>query len=224
MIRNSSVPGTTTSPVLTLLLATIPLNGARMVVSIVAEGPPQVLWDEVVSDDDFEPVRVDLAAWSGRQVRLVLHTEPGADARFDYAFLADPSYAVGLISPFPYLWWTDVDNPGIQYAEAIFATNERGPGEHAVGYLLTAAGVDLAVEAIKQAILTVGYENLTGQAVHDALEAMGPFEPLQGVMRVDFSNGNRSPHQSQIRQIQGGPDAFVVLQDWTETPDLRPTE
>jgi ABC-type branched-subunit amino acid transport system substrate-binding protein len=141
-----------------------------------------------------------------------------------YAFLADPSYAVGLISPFPYLWWTDVDNPGIQYAEALFAANERGAAEHAVGYLLTAAGVDLAAEAIRQAILTVGYENLTGQAVHDALEAMGPYEPLQGVMRVDFSGGNRSPHQAQIRQIQGGPDAFVVLQDWTATPDLRPQE
>jgi len=24
--------------------------------------------------------------------------------------------------------------------------------------------------------------------------------------------------------IQGGPDAFNVLQDWTETPDLRPAE
>lgn len=141
-----------------------------------------------------------------------------------YAFLADPAYAVGLISPFPYLWWTDADNPGIQYAEQLFADNERGPGEHAVGYLLTAAGVDIAVTAIKQAILEVGFENLDGTAVHDALEALGPYEPLQGVMHVDFSDGNRSPHEAQIRQIQGGPDAFVVLQDWTPTPDLRPAQ
>ncbi|MEK7324099.1 MAG: ABC transporter substrate-binding protein, partial [Chloroflexota bacterium] len=28
-----------------------------------------------------------------------------------YAFLADPAYGVGLITPFPYLWWTDTDNP-----------------------------------------------------------------------------------------------------------------
>ena len=43
-------------------------------------------------------------------------------------------------------------------------------------------------------------------------------------MRVDFSGDNRSPHTAQIRQIQGGPDKFVVLQDWSETPDLRPSE
>jgi hypothetical protein len=58
--------------------------------------------------------------------------------------------------------------------------------------------------------------------VHDALIALGAFEPLDGVFRIDYTDGSRSPHQSQIRQIQGGPDKFIVLEDWTETPDLRP--
>ena len=141
-----------------------------------------------------------------------------------YAFLADPAYGVGLITPFPYLWWTDTDNPGVQYAQQLFEANEREAGEHNVGYLLLVAGVDMAAQAIQHAIDTEGYENLTGEAVHDALMAMSPFEALDGVLRMDYSGDNRSPHVSQIRMIQGGPDAFVVLQDWTETPDLRPTE
>ena len=141
-----------------------------------------------------------------------------------YAFLADPAYGVGLIAPTPYLWWTDADNAGIQYAEGLFAANERPAAEHNVGYLLLVAGVDLAVEAITQAIDTVGYENLTGEAVHDALVAMGSYEALDGVFRFDYSGGSRSPHEAQIRMIQGGPDAFVVIQDWAETPDLRPSE
>jgi hypothetical protein len=30
---------------------------------------------------------------------------------------------------------------------------------------------------------------------------------------------------AQIRQVQGnGPDSFVLIQDWSETPDLRPEE
>ena len=70
----------------------------------------------------------------------------------------------------------------------------------------------------------MGFENLTGEAVHDALIALGPHEALDGVLRVDYTGGSRSPHESQIRQIQGGPDKFVVIQDWTKTPDLRPTE
>jgi ABC-type branched-subunit amino acid transport system substrate-binding protein len=139
-----------------------------------------------------------------------------------YAFLANPAYGVGLITAFPYLWWTDVDNPGVQFAAKVFEENNRTPAERNVGYLLLIAGLDLAREAIKLAIDTVGYENLTGEAVHDALIALGAFEPLNGVLRVDYTDGSRSPHQSQIRQIQGGPDRFIVLQDWTETPDLRP--
>ena len=131
---------------------------------------------------------------------------------------------MGLIAPFPYLWWTDTDNYGIRYAQQLFDANERAVGEHNVGYLLLIAGVDLAVDAMKLAIDTVGHENLTGEAVHDALITLSPHQALNGVLRVDFSGGNRSPHVSQIRMIQGGPDAFVVIQDWTQMPDLRPTE
>jgi hypothetical protein len=42
------------------------------------------------------------------------------------------------------------------------------------------------------------------------------------VIRADFSGGSRAPKESQIRMIQGGPDAFVVIQDWAPLPDLRP--
>ena len=70
----------------------------------------------------------------------------------------------------------------------------------------------------------MGYENLTGAAIHDALVELSPFDALEGVLQVDYSGGSRSPHVSQIRMIQGGPDAFNILLDWTETPDLRPTE
>jgi len=139
-----------------------------------------------------------------------------------YAFVADPAFGVGMISPFPYLWWTDADNAGIQYAETLFAANERPGSEHNVGYLLLVAGVDLAAQAITHAIDTVGYENLTGEAVHAALIDLSPFEALDGVLLLDFSDGSRSPHMSQIRMIQGGPDAFNILQDWSEMPDLRP--
>ncbi len=165
----------------------------------------------------------DLHALGLRDQFVVCSDNWGMDLA-TYAFLADPAFGVGLIAPFPYLWWTDADNPGVQYAETLFAANERGAGEHNVGYLLLVAGVDLIVDAVKLAIDTGGYENLTGEAVHDALVAMSPLEALDGVLRADFSGDNRSPHMSQIRMIQGGPDAFNVLLDWAEMPDLRPTE
>ncbi len=141
-----------------------------------------------------------------------------------FAFLADPSYADGLITAFPYLWWTDTDNPGIQYAEQLFQANERPPSDHNVGYLLLVAGMDLAKAALEKAIDTVGYENLDGEAVHDAIIAISPYDSLQGVVRADYRNGRRAPGVSQIRQVQGGPTGFTVIQDWTDMPDLRPKQ
>ena len=141
-----------------------------------------------------------------------------------YAFLSDPALAVGLTTPFISEWWTDTDNEGIQFALELFAANERPASEQNSGYLLTVAGVDLARQAIEDAIDRVGFDNLTGEEVYNSLVMMGEYEPLNGVMRVNFNETDRSPHQAQIRQIQGGPDAFVVLQDWTETPDLRPAD
>lgn len=139
-----------------------------------------------------------------------------------YAFVSDPALVEGMITPFPYLFWNDEDNAGVQYAAEQFAANDRQPGERGVGYLLTFAGVDLAVRAIELAIDTVGFDNLTGADVQAALIELGATDVLDGVMRVDFSNDNRSPHEAQVRQVQGG--QFVVLQDWAATPDLRPAD
>ncbi len=180
-----------------------------------------VIWTNTLA---FGPAAVlnDLNAL-GLRDQFVVAGDNWAMDLATYAFLADPAYGVGLIAPFPYLWWTDTDNPGVQYAQQLFDQNEREPGEHNVGYLLLVSAVDMAVKAITHAIDTVGYENLDGEAVHDALIELSPFEALDGVSLVDFSGDNRSPHMSQIRMIQGGPDAFNVLQDWSEIPDLRPS-
>ena len=181
-----------------------------------------VIWTNTLA---FGPAAILNDLYSlGLRDQFVVAADNWAMDLATYAFLADPSYAVGLIAAFPYLWWNDTDHPGIQYAQSLFEANNREPAEHNVGYLLMVAGVDMAAAAIKHAIDTVGYENLTGEAVHDALIAISPYEALDGVLRVDYSGGSRSPHMAQIRMIQGGPDAFVVIQDWTETPDLRPKE
>jgi len=139
-----------------------------------------------------------------------------------YAFLADPSLADGLLAPFPYMWWNDVDHPGIRYAIETADANNRQPQERSSGYLVTLTGVDLAVKAIENAIDAVGFDNLSGQAVYEQILALGAYAPLDGLMRFDFSGDNRSPHQAQIRVARGGPDGFVQVQDWTATPDLRP--
>ncbi len=139
-----------------------------------------------------------------------------------FAFLADPAYGVGFYAPFPFAWWSETDNPAIQFAQENFDANERGPGEHNIGRLLIQGFLDVAKLAIENAILEVGFENLTGQAIYEQLVQIEGYNALGGLIEVDFTNGRRAPNLLQMRQIQGGPDAFVILQDYTEAPDLRP--
>ncbi len=160
----------------------------------------------------------------GLQGEFVLAGDNWAMDLATYAFVSDPALTVGMYAPLSYLWWNDVDHPGVQQAEAMFAANERSMTEHGVGYLVLAAAVDVAAQAIENAIDEVGFDALTGVDVQYALTNMGPYEGLQGVLSLDFSDGSRSPHSGQIRQIQGGPDAFNVVQDFTDTPDLRPAK
>ena len=139
-----------------------------------------------------------------------------------YAFLSDPTLAEGMIAPFPYQWWSDTDHPGIQRVIEIADANNLPDNLRSSGYLISMSGVDLAVTAVTNAIDEVGIDNLDGQAVHEAIKALGQYQALDGVMRFDFSGDNRSPHTAQIRVDAGGPANFAVLQDWVETPDLRP--
>jgi len=76
-----------------------PSDGAEIVVTLSAGGQTVELWRERVTDASAPLVRLDLSSFGGRAVTLVIRTDPLADARFDYAFLADPR--VGAPRPEP---------------------------------------------------------------------------------------------------------------------------
>ncbi len=141
-----------------------------------------------------------------------------------YAFLADPANANGVYGATPYGWYSDVDNPGIKLITDIANQNNRDAKQRGFGRLIASAQVDIAKYAIEQAILKVGYDNLTGQAVYDALTQIKDYKPLGGLTAVDYTNGVRSGRQAQLRQIQGGPDKFVIVKDFSVLPDFRPTQ
>jgi arylsulfatase A-like enzyme len=67
-----------------------PSDGVGMAVEVESGGKVQTVWEATFDGPSFEPVRVDLSGWSGQTVRLRFRTTPGATARFDYAFFADP--------------------------------------------------------------------------------------------------------------------------------------
>jgi ABC-type branched-subunit amino acid transport system substrate-binding protein len=139
-----------------------------------------------------------------------------------FTYLADPAFAYEFYAPFWYAWWSDSENPAIQLAEDILEINKRSEEEKTAGRLLVQGGLDLARYAIEQAILEVGFENLTGEDVYNMLSQISGYEVMGGLFYVDYSNGNRFPTTLQIRQAQGDSTDLEIMGDFTEIPELNP--
>ena len=132
--------------------------------------------------------------------------------------------AVGMYGVFPYNWWTDTDVLGVQKALAAFERGGYPESDKGVSYLTSYAGMWGFKAIVERAINTVGYENLDGEAFFNAMIEIGLIDNL-GVWAYDVRDGTRAPHVAQIRQVQPVGDGlnFVIVKDFFELPDLRPT-
>lgn len=65
-------------------------DGATLVIEVDDRGSTREVWRGHLTEGRFDPVRVDLHAFSGRTVRLRMRTEPGATAVYDYVLVGDP--------------------------------------------------------------------------------------------------------------------------------------
>lgn len=141
-----------------------------------------------------------------------------------YNYLVDPNYSFGFYAPFPIALWQDTENPAIQFAEKLIQENNRSQLEYNIGRLMIQASLDLAKKAIEDAVLEIGYDDLTGQDIYNALIQIEEYQVMGGLMEVTYTDGMRSPILLQMRQIQGSPEAFVILQDFTQIPNLLPSK
>jgi branched-chain amino acid transport system substrate-binding protein len=189
------------------------LSGANVIwVQSLSFGPAQVIgtlqalgaWDSVVPVGVNWAINTDVAAILGENAALMN----------------------GFYGVFPYLWWNDTDEPGVQEAISAFEAGEYPPQDRAVGYLLSFGSIYALRDIMIHAINTVGFENLDGAAFFDAMEELGIIS-ANGLFNLDVQEGNRAPNMVQIRQAQlndEGQIEFVVIEDFMELPDTRPSE
>ncbi|MCI0711431.1 MAG: ABC transporter substrate-binding protein [Chloroflexi bacterium] len=150
---------------------------------------------------------------------------------------ADTANMVGNL---PYLWWDQVDHPGVQLVLNSWLTNRLAPaGEDPeaqqqalatrnIAYLLSWATIDLWIEIMTQTINRVGYDNITGADIYETLNGGFEYSALDGVLNVAFDAETRAVRSSRIGQIQfvetpegGVAPAVLPLSEFAEAPDLR---
>lgn len=134
------------------------------------------------------------------------------------AALADGFYGV-----FPYLWWNDTDEPGVQRALEAFENGGYPETDKGVGYLLSYGSMFALADVLELAIDNVGFSNLDGDAFFDAMKEMGTVD-AGGLFELDVRGERRTPREAQIRQMQWNGESidFVVVEDFFELPDMRP--
>ncbi|MCL4880056.1 MAG: ABC transporter substrate-binding protein [Anaerolineae bacterium] len=142
----------------------------------------------------------------------------------------------GIVGQLPYLWWDEVEHPGIQTVVNYWSQNRLPQAENAVealetrnvAYLVAWAAVDAYRDIMISTINRVGFENLSGRTFYDSMTSGQTFSALDGVITLTYSETSREPHFTRIGAIQfvetdsGLLPRILPLTDFVEVPDLKP--
>ena len=112
----------------------------------------------------------------------------------------------------------------MQQALETFAAKGYPETDKAFTYLLTYSSVFGIADILTVAMNNVGFDGLTGAEFLKAMQQMGIVSSA-GVFEMNVEGSNRAPSRAQIRQAQMMEDGsvdFVVIQDFTALPDMRP--
>jgi len=120
--------------------------------------------------------------------------------------------------------WTEVENPGIKWAQEMhlrYHGTKETPDYYEESMVRASA---VLPEAIKRAIEKVGYENLDGRAVKEALETLEDFDPYGYGTPITYTNPEvrRGSGLARVYQVEGGD--VVPASDWRETPIIWPVK
>ena len=129
----------------------------------------------------------------------------------------------GIYGSMPFLWWTELGNPGIQFVTQQFAANERGPAEQNIAYLLSWGAVDTIIETTIRTVNAVGsLDAVTGADMRATMDSM-EYSILGGLMQHSFAEGMRDGTLNRIARLAfantsmsgaaTGPDDALLMPD-----------
>jgi branched-chain amino acid transport system substrate-binding protein len=121
----------------------------------------------------------------------------------------------GYLASMTYPWFDETEVPGIELIidnMMKYHGEVKRDGEYYFGWVSAA----VICEAIKRAIENVGYENLDGPAIKEALDGMQDFD-VYGLASITYKPGDhRGTTRMAVYEARGG--KIVRLSDWQEAP------
>ena len=108
----------------------------------------------------------------------------------------------GMFGSMPFLWWTELTSPAVQFVYQQFTLNERGPAEQNIAYLVSWGAVDSIIETYIRTVNRVGsLDAVTGADIRETVEAMD-YSILGGLMHHRFEEGMRDATRNRIAVLK----------------------
>ena len=129
----------------------------------------------------------------------------------------------GMFGSMPFLWWTELSSPGVQFVRQQFTANNRSPREQNIAYLVSWGVVDSIIEIYIRTVNAVGsLDAVTGTDIRATVESMD-YPILGGLMHHSFAEGMRDGTQNRIARMAfanstmtgpaSGPDDALLIPD-----------
>lgn len=153
----------------------------------------------------------------------------------------------GMFGSMPFLWWTELSHPAVQFVTQQFTANERAPAEQNIAYLVSWAALDSIIETTIRTVNAVGsLDAVTGADIRATVQSM-EYSVLGGLYQHGFAEGARDGLLNRIAVMKfanstmtgpaaGPEDALLIpdgaggqlfvpivvpLTDFTPVPQLR---
>ncbi len=129
----------------------------------------------------------------------------------------------GMYGSMPFQWWTEVDQPAVQFVTEQWAANERSISERNVAYITTWGFADIFVETYIRAANEAGsLDAVTGAQLRGIMETM-EYEVLGSLLTFQFGETFRDAVENRIALLKfanadmsgpaTGPDDALFLDD-----------
>ncbi|MCY4061101.1 MAG: ABC transporter substrate-binding protein [Chloroflexi bacterium] len=129
----------------------------------------------------------------------------------------------GMFGSMPFLWWTELTSPAVQFVYQQFTINERGPAEQNIAYLVSWGVVDSIIETYIRTVNRVGsLDAVTGADIRETVESMD-YAILGGLYQITYEEGMRDGTMNRMAVLKyanttmsgaaTGPDDAMLIDD-----------
>jgi len=140
----------------------------------------------------------------------------------------DPALFEGSISVMHMASYDDPTHPGIKRLLSYLKKNKRGIKEQTEFYELGWQYVLMIHKVVSEAVKKVGWDKLNTAAIKYELNHLTNWEPLDGVVKITYSDKCRHSHWLRIYKVRDGklvpPGGKMGGAEFIEAPDLTPAK